>query len=342
MKNTVKVKICGKEYALVSEQAPEITEKVASVIDHGMKDILKAAPNLSVQEAAVLYALDCVDELVKYKDALDRIKVQAESYAAEKEKYDAEISSLKEKAAQLEGLDNEVNKYRDMSEALGSENAALKKEIKQLNEHIETIKNENAGLNEKIRQLDAGCSEVSKYRDMLEKSENEKASLKAEMDRIKTSAKNNGKSSEELKKEIETLKAENEAFKKKANDFAVKAKEIIENLNKTNSNLKQENAALKEEIETLKKQAEEQKNNAGDTVKETAENENQAKEESEKEVITANDIQKLKENIMAVQENKLHEKTSKPAPKIFSNVAPKSNGNFVGQMNYVPKNGDKK
>ena len=59
MKNKLKVNIYNRTYNLLSEESQEYTNKLALVINSKIKGMMKAIPSLSVQDAAVLTALDC-------------------------------------------------------------------------------------------------------------------------------------------------------------------------------------------------------------------------------------------------------------------------------------------
>ena len=80
MKNKLKVNIYNRTYNLLSEESQEYTNKLALVINSKIKGMMKAIPSLSVQDAAVLTALDCLDELSKANQNIENIRTQIKDY----------------------------------------------------------------------------------------------------------------------------------------------------------------------------------------------------------------------------------------------------------------------
>ena len=80
MKNKLKVNIYNRTYNLLSEESQEYTNKLALVINAKIKGMMKAIPSLSVQDAAVLTALDCLDELSKANQNIENIRTQIKDY----------------------------------------------------------------------------------------------------------------------------------------------------------------------------------------------------------------------------------------------------------------------
>ena len=109
MKNKLKVTIYNKNYNLVSEETQEYTDILAEKIDSGIRQLLLSAPCLSVQEASVLFALDCADELTKTKQNMENIRSQIKGYVddAAQARHEAdevkkENSLLRQKIEKLE------------------------------------------------------------------------------------------------------------------------------------------------------------------------------------------------------------------------------------------------
>ncbi len=95
MTNKIKLKICGQEYTVVSDDTPEYIKKIADATDSKMAEMLARNPALSTSMAAVLAAMNLTDELEKIKQVA-REKVDAQA---------AEIASLKK---QLENVQKAV------------------------------------------------------------------------------------------------------------------------------------------------------------------------------------------------------------------------------------------
>ena len=83
MKNTIRIKVCGKTYNVVSEETPVYTEKLAASLDSKINSILKASPSLSITDAAVLASLEAYDELSKARVNIENIRSQIKGYVDE-------------------------------------------------------------------------------------------------------------------------------------------------------------------------------------------------------------------------------------------------------------------
>lgn len=73
VKQKTTVRVAGKEYTLVSSEAPEYMNRVASLVDRKISETAMAA-RLSVDKAAVLTALNIADELMKSHDENSRLR----------------------------------------------------------------------------------------------------------------------------------------------------------------------------------------------------------------------------------------------------------------------------
>ena len=73
VKQKTTVRVAGKEYTLVSSEAPEYMNRVASLVDRKISETAMAA-RLSVDKAAVLTALNIADELMKSNDENSRLR----------------------------------------------------------------------------------------------------------------------------------------------------------------------------------------------------------------------------------------------------------------------------
>lgn len=114
MKNKLKVNIYNRTYNLLSEETQGYTDKLAAVISSKITGLLKAIPSLSVQDAAVLTSLDCLDELNKANQNIENIRTQIKDYVddagkarAQADEAHREIRELKERITELEAELNE-------------------------------------------------------------------------------------------------------------------------------------------------------------------------------------------------------------------------------------------
>ena len=65
MQNKVRVTICGKEYALQTDETPSYVLGLAKRLDKQIEEMVNSADNISVTAAAVLIALSALDEANK-------------------------------------------------------------------------------------------------------------------------------------------------------------------------------------------------------------------------------------------------------------------------------------
>ena len=75
-KNKIKVKVCGTEFNILSEDNEEYTQKIASVVDRKMKQTLETNPRVSISNIAILTALEFCDLSKKFADQTENMKNQ--------------------------------------------------------------------------------------------------------------------------------------------------------------------------------------------------------------------------------------------------------------------------
>ena len=145
MKQRVKVVLCGKEYALQTEDAPSYVYQLAKNLEKRISDITENNPRVSAHSAVMMVALSTMDELTKANNSVEVIRSQVKEYVDEAGKArlerDAalrEIDVLKAKIEQLENL----NKLKSLSESIqtGEPKKAPKQETA-----APSGENENAG-----------------------------------------------------------------------------------------------------------------------------------------------------------------------------------------------------
>lgn len=109
MANRVKVKIIGRDYNLVTDNTPAYTQALAEKLNNYLNKMLQSNGSVSAIDAAILAALDAMDEASRSKTDADNIRSQMGEYLAETEslrqKSEAakkEIAALKRRISQLE------------------------------------------------------------------------------------------------------------------------------------------------------------------------------------------------------------------------------------------------
>ena len=130
MKQREKVVLCGKEYALQTEDAPSYVYQLAKTLEKRISDITENNPRVSAHSAVMMVALSTMDELTKANNSVEVIRSQVKEYVDEAGKArlerDAalrEIDVLKAKIEQLENL----NKLKDLKETIQADEAGRKK-----------------------------------------------------------------------------------------------------------------------------------------------------------------------------------------------------------------------
>ena len=80
MKNVVKVQLAGRNYNLTSTETPDYTIRLARELNRRMDIIKSSSESLSSLDAALLCAMDCLDELTKANRNVENIRSQIKDY----------------------------------------------------------------------------------------------------------------------------------------------------------------------------------------------------------------------------------------------------------------------
>ena len=94
MANRVTMSICGEDYTLVAEETAAYMEKIGSMVDKKMQELMTEA-HVSRNDAAVLAAVNLADELCKAQEGSENLRRQLKSYLDEANAAKNEISDLK-------------------------------------------------------------------------------------------------------------------------------------------------------------------------------------------------------------------------------------------------------
>ena len=94
MANRVTMNICGEEYTLVAEENAAYMEKVGSLVDEKMRQLMDSA-HVSRSDAAVLAAINLADELNKVQEGTENLRRQLKTYLDEANAAKNEVSDLK-------------------------------------------------------------------------------------------------------------------------------------------------------------------------------------------------------------------------------------------------------
>ena len=94
MANRVTMSICGEDYTLVAEETAAYMEKIGSMVDKKMQELMTEA-HVSRNDAAVLAAVNLADELCKAQEGTENLRRQLKSYLDEANAAKNEGSDLK-------------------------------------------------------------------------------------------------------------------------------------------------------------------------------------------------------------------------------------------------------
>lgn len=94
MANRVTMNICGEDYTLVAEESAVYMEKVGTMVNDKMTELMESA-RVGRTDAAVLAAVNIADELFKAQDAAENLRRQLKVYLDEATQAKNEASELK-------------------------------------------------------------------------------------------------------------------------------------------------------------------------------------------------------------------------------------------------------
>lgn len=119
--NKVKVTICGKEFALKTEESASYFYALAKKVEKTIDEMIAQSDSISVQSAAILAALSAFDEAQRANESIDNIRTQVKEYvdetcAARAEKEDA-LKKIQTLELRVKELENEL-KVSEMKETI--------------------------------------------------------------------------------------------------------------------------------------------------------------------------------------------------------------------------------
>ncbi|MBS5660900.1 MAG: cell division protein ZapA [Clostridiales bacterium] len=110
--NKVRVNVCGKEFALQTEESAGYMKELAKILDSKINDFMDQNPGVDLTSSAILIGLSVLDDSFKTNSDIDNIRAQIASYAAETAQAMDKIDELEEK---IELLNREKeNLQRDL------------------------------------------------------------------------------------------------------------------------------------------------------------------------------------------------------------------------------------
>lgn len=101
-KNRVKLKICGNEFYIVSDDNEEYIQMVAAKVDHYLQNLMNRSTTMSTTMAAVFAALEFCDEAAKATESADNLRAQIKDYLEEAAAAKSEAAELRRREIELE------------------------------------------------------------------------------------------------------------------------------------------------------------------------------------------------------------------------------------------------
>jgi cell division protein ZapA len=144
------VKINGVDYNLKGDEREEYLQKVAGYVDKKLKTIASSNIKLSTTSAAVLTAVNAVDDLFKCDMAYQELSRSIEAYDAKEKENKEHIEALKSLLKQIQ-MENEV-----LLQKVDNDNT--QELLKAKDEEIEKLKQEVEALKEGSEKHSSDCS----------------------------------------------------------------------------------------------------------------------------------------------------------------------------------------
>ncbi len=124
MKNKVTVNIYGRSYPMTTDESPEYTEKLAETLNNRFAKLREQKSTLSIQDAAAIISLECLDELVKNKQTEQNIRTQISAYAEDASDSRAQIEKLNKELAKRDERIRQLEKEIKLRQQLSGEETA--------------------------------------------------------------------------------------------------------------------------------------------------------------------------------------------------------------------------
>lgn len=159
MKNIVGVRIYNRPFNLSTDDSEAYIKKIAAMVDEKVKGIVSAAPNTNIIDAAILAALEAVDERQKALSTIDNLRTQIKDYVDDageaRLKCDEAQKQLRELKIKCDELEKEVEIRRMFNKKLEAEAAVAAAKAKEAEETAKAKAAEEAEKAKKQAEEDA-------------------------------------------------------------------------------------------------------------------------------------------------------------------------------------------
>ena len=146
----VKVNICGRTYCLSTEESEEYVNQLAGQLDSRINRFMDDNPGTSLLSAAVMTALELIDDASRNEDDADNFRGQLKTYAEEAAAAKTMVDKLRRA---VEGLVQENQKLKSDLELL-----TLRDQVEQESPAEESASVDEAGTEANNGPEDSGAA----------------------------------------------------------------------------------------------------------------------------------------------------------------------------------------
>lgn len=156
--NIVTVKINGIEYNLKGEEQEEYLHKVASYVDKKVKSVLENNKKLSTSSAAILSAINIVDDMFKIHKKYDELLKEVQQLEKTQSTYEDQLQLLKKQLQHMEEYNSELqlklkSNGTEETEKKEEEITTLKNEMEIMKETAQKYMKENSKLKSENKEF---------------------------------------------------------------------------------------------------------------------------------------------------------------------------------------------
>lgn len=148
--NVVSVRINGVDYNLRGQEKEEYLHMVASYVDKKLKNIMDGNSTLSTAQAAMLTAINSVDEMFKSKNMCEELEEKFKSFQMIENSLNEQVENLQERLKHMEEYNFELQ-----LKVKNSDNSGYVKEIEEK-------------LDKTSMEMEAFHAEARNYKDKYE------------------------------------------------------------------------------------------------------------------------------------------------------------------------------
>ncbi|MEE1352204.1 MAG: cell division protein ZapA [Acutalibacteraceae bacterium] len=98
----VTLNICGNDYNITTDEDPKYVEGLGERLNEDLSKIIKDNSRLSITQAAILAALDYLDEASKADSTADNLRGQIKEYLEDSARYKMEAEVAKREVERLQ------------------------------------------------------------------------------------------------------------------------------------------------------------------------------------------------------------------------------------------------